>query len=115
MARLCYTGNRSPVAMEQSAQEVSVAHPGYVGAKTVTGGATERWVDMYSNHGGANDGDDDAPATVVDKRTNQPVIKYHGHKAKLTVHSVRPKMHREALATANRARRRRCRPRGRRQ
>ena len=42
-------------------------------------------VDVPSRHDGANDGDDDAPATVVDKRTNQPVIKYHGHKAKLTV------------------------------
>ena len=110
VARLCYAGDRSPVAIEQSAREVSAAHPEHVGAKIETGGATERWVDVYSNHGGANDGDDDAPATVVDKRTNQPVIKYHGHKAKLTGCSVMTKTHREAPATANRARQRRCRP-----
>ena len=114
MARLCYAGDRSPVAIEQSAREVSAAHPEHVGAKIETGGATERWVDVYSNHGGANDGDGDAPATAVDRRTNQPVIKYHGHKVKLTVRSVMTKTHREAPATANRARRRRYRPRGRR-
>ena len=114
MARLCYAGDRSPVAIEQSAREVLVAHPGYVGAKTMTGGATERWVDVYSNHGGANDGDDDALATAVDKRTNQPVIKYHGHKAKLMVCSTMTKTHREAPATASRARWRHSWPRGRR-
>ena len=114
MARLCYAGDRSPVAIEQSAQEVSAAHPEHVGAKIETGGATERWVDVYSNHGSANDGDSDALATIVDKRTNQPVIKYHGHKAKLTVRSVMTKTDRDAPAMANRARRRRSRPRGRR-
>jgi len=103
VARLCYAGDRSPVAVEQSAREVSTAHPEHVGAKIETGGATERWVDVYSNHGGANDGDGDAPATAVDKRTNQPMIRYHGHKAKLTICSAMIKMHREALATANRA------------
>ena len=110
MARLCYAGDWSPVAIEQSAREVLAAHPKHVGAKIETGGATERWVDVYSNHGGANDGDDDAPATVVDKRTNHLVIKYHGHNTKLTVRSVMTKTHREAPATANCARRRRCRP-----
>ena len=70
VARLCYAGDRSPVAIEPSAREVSAAHPEYVGAKTETRGATERWVNMYSNHGSADDGDDDAPATAVDKRTN---------------------------------------------
>ena len=114
MARLCYASDRSPVAIKQSARDVSAAHPEHVGAKIETRGAIERWVDVYSNHSGANDGDDDAPVTVVDKRTNKPVIKYHGHKVKLTVRSVMTKTHREAPATVNRARQRRCRPRGRR-
>ena len=54
VARSCYAGDRSPVVIEPSAQEVSAAHPEYVGAKTETGGATERWVDVPSRHGGAN-------------------------------------------------------------
>ena len=54
VAWLCYVGDRSPVAIEQGAREVSTAHPEYVGAKTETGGATERWVDVPSRHGGAD-------------------------------------------------------------
>jgi len=42
VARLCYAGDRSPVEIEPSAREVSAANPEYVGAKTETGGATER-------------------------------------------------------------------------
>ena len=41
---------------------------------------------VHSGHGGASNGDDGAPVTVVDKRSNQPVIEHHGNKAKLEVH-----------------------------
>ena len=103
VAWLCYAGDRSPIAIEQSAREVSAAHPEHVGAKIETGGATERWVDVYNNHDGANDGDDDAPTTAVDKRTNQPMIKHHGNKAKLKTCSARSGTHRRMLATMTRS------------
>ena len=54
VARLCYAGDRSPVAIEQGAREVSAAHPEYVGAKIETGGETERRVDVPSSHDGAD-------------------------------------------------------------
>ena len=54
VAWLCYAGDRSLVAIEQGAREVSAAHPEYVGAKTETGGATQRWVDVPSRHGRAD-------------------------------------------------------------
>ena len=113
-ARQCYAGESRPIEIKQKAREGSAAHHDHIGAKNETGEATVTRVDVYSNHGGANVGDGDASTTAVDKRTNQSVIKYHGHKAKLTVRSVMTKTHREAPATANRARRRRCWPRGRR-
>ena len=41
---------------------------------------------VHSGHGGAINGDDGASVTVVDKRSNQPIIKHHGNKAELEVH-----------------------------
>ena len=109
-----YAGETRPIEIKQSSWEGSVAHPERDGAKSETEGATERWVDVYSNHGGANDGDGDAPATAVEKRTNQPVIKYHGHKAKLTACSARTEAHHSTLATATRTPRGCCQSRRRR-
>ena len=57
MARLCYAGNKRPVAVKQRVQEASVAHPERVGAKSETGEATVTRVDVHSSHGRANFGD----------------------------------------------------------
>ena len=50
---------------------------------------------------------------AVDKRSNQPVIEHHGNKAKLMACQARAETDRGALTMAKRARRRCCRPRGR--
>ena len=41
---------------------------------------------VHSCHDGASFGDDGAPATVMDKMSNQPVIEHLGNKAELEVH-----------------------------
>ena len=48
-----YAGNRRPVAVKQRVQEASVAHPERVGVKDRAKGATKRWFDDQSKHGGA--------------------------------------------------------------
>ena len=78
-----YAGDRRPVEIKQSAWEGSAAHPERNGAKSEVGGSTEMLVD---GHSGASDGDGDEPVTVMDKRSNQPVIEHHRNKAKLEVH-----------------------------
>ena len=70
--------------------------------------------DEQSLHGGETDVDDGTPAAAVDEMTKEQVTKQYGIKAKLTVRSAMTKTHHEAPATTNRARWRRCRPRGRR-
>ena len=54
---------------------------------------------------------DGVPATAVIKMSNQLWIKYYSIKMKQNQPKPGTKMHRGALATANRARRRSCRPR----
>ena len=65
--------------------------------------------DVHSTHGGANNDDDDVPATAVDKMVNQPGTKHHGIMAKLKQGFARSEAHRRALATVRRTRRRCCR------
>ena len=72
-------------------------------------------VDVPSRHGGVEIVGGEALVVVVIKMRNQWVIEYHGIVAKLKQDSAGAETHRGALATAKRARRRRCRPRGRRQ
>jgi len=57
---------------------------------------------------------DGVPATTVVKMSNQLWIKYHSIEMKWNQPKPRTEMHRGALAATNRARRRSCRPRGRR-
>ena len=83
---LRYAGDVRSVAVKLSTWKGSVAHPECNGAKSEVGGSTEMLVDGHSDHGGARDGDDDFPMTVVDKRSNQPVTEHHKNKAKLEVH-----------------------------
>ena len=64
---------------------------------------------MYNTHGGTTVVDGGAPATVVVKTSNQQDIKHHGIKAKLEQPNTRTEVHRGALATATRSRRRRYR------
>ena len=74
----------------------------------------ERWVDVYSNHGGASLDDGDVPATAVDKTVNQPGTKHHGITKKLKQGFTRLEAHRRALAMTALPQRRCYRPRGRR-
>ena len=43
-------------------------------------------VDVHSDPDDASDGDGDFLVTVLDKTSNQPVIKHHGNKAELELH-----------------------------
>jgi len=70
-ARRRYAGDRSPVAIKQTAQEDSGAHPDHAGAKNGAEGATERWVDDHSSCGGASNVDGEVPVAVVDKLVKQ--------------------------------------------
>ena len=70
VAWLLYAGNTGPVAVKQTAQEGSAAHPELDGAKNGTGEATVKQVDVHSTHGGASHDDSDVSVTVMNKRTN---------------------------------------------
>ena len=70
-------------------------------------------VDGHHGHSGANNGDGGAPVAAVDKRLIQPSTQHHGNMAKLTACQARAETDCGALAMAKRARRRCCRPRGR--
>ena len=83
VARRRYAGETSAVAVKQTSREEPKAHHEHVEGDGRAGGTTDRRVDGRSDHGGAIDGDGDFPVTVVDKRSNQPVIEHHRNKAKL--------------------------------
>ena len=70
-ARRRYAGDRSLVAIKQTAQEDSGAHPNHARAKNGAEGAAGRWVDDHSNCGGASNIDDEVPVAVVDKLVKQ--------------------------------------------
>ena len=53
VAWLLYAGNTGPVAVKQTAQEGSAAHPELDGAKNGTEEAMVKQVDVHSTHGGA--------------------------------------------------------------
>ena len=109
----CYASDRRLVAVKQRVQEAPVAHPERVGAKSETEEATATRVDDHSDHSGASNDDGDALVATVDKRVKQPITQHHSNMAKLTACQARVETDRGALATAKRARRRCCRPRGR--
>ena len=110
VARLRYAGETRPVATKQMAQKDSGAHPDHAGVDDRAGGPTERWVDVYRNHGGASHDDGDVLATAVDKMVNQLGMKRHGITKKLKQGFTRSEAHRRALATTAQPRRRCCRP-----
>ena len=83
MTRRCYAGETSAVAVKQTAREEPEAHTEHVEGDGRAGGTTDRRVDGRSDHSGAIDGDGNFSVTVVDKRSNQPVIERHRNKAKL--------------------------------
>jgi len=60
---------------------------------------------VHSTHGGASDGDGHFPVTVMKKRTNQPVTKQYGIKAKLKQGFARAAANRRATTTVKRTRR----------
>ena len=72
-----------PVAVKQTAQEGSAAHPELDGAKNGTEEAMVKQVDVHSTHGGASHDDSDVSVTVMNKRTNQLGTKQYSIKAKL--------------------------------
>jgi len=113
MARPHDASDRRPVAIKLSAWKGLEAHPKHVRAGNKAGEATVKRFDVHSNHGGASNDDGDVPVAVVDKMIKQQGLKHHGIKAKLEQHRARTVTHRGALATVTRARRRFCRPRGR--
>ena len=112
-ARRHYASKTKPKSVKQKAWEGSAAHHEHVGAKSETGEATVKRGGVHSGHGGENNDDGGAQVTVMDKMSKQPVIEHHGIKAELAACQARAKTDRGALATAKRARRRCCRPRGR--
>ena len=111
--QLHYTSETSAVVVKQTAREEPEAHPEHVEGDGRAGGTTDRRVDGHSDHGGAIFDDGDAPVAAVDKTVKQPSTQHHGNMAKLTACQARAETDRGALATAKRARRRYCRPRGR--
>ena len=66
-----YTNDRSLIAIKQTAQEDSGAHPDHAGAKNGAKGAAERWVDDHSSCGGSSSVDGEVPVAVVDKLVKQ--------------------------------------------
>jgi len=112
-ARRCYADETRPVEIKQKAWEGSAAHHEHVGAKNETGEATVTRVDIDSGHGIADFIDGGVPATAVGKTSKQQVIEHHKNKTELMAYQAQAETDRGALATAKRARRRCCRPRGR--
>ena len=104
-ARRHYAGDRRLVECKQKTREGSVAHHEHVGAKSRAGGSTDTMVGVHSTHGGASDGDGNFPVTVMSKRTNQPVTKQYGIKAKLKQGFARAAANRRAKAMVKRTRR----------
>ena len=83
MARLCYAGNKRPVAVKQRVQEASVAHPERVEAKSETREATVMRVDVHGDHGEAKLAGGSVPVTTVGKMTKQQGSKHHGIETEL--------------------------------
>ena len=59
----------------------------------------ERWVDVYSNHGGASNVDGEVLVAAVDNLIKHQGTKHHGIMAKLNHGSARTETHRNALTT----------------
>ena len=83
MARRHYAGKTKPKLVKQKAWEGSAAHHEHVGAKNETGEAMVKRGDVHSGHGGENNDDGGAQATVMDKMSNQPVIEHHSIETEL--------------------------------
>jgi len=78
-ARRRYADETKPGTMKQTTREEPGAHPKHTRAENWTGRATEVRVDVHSGHGGENNDDGGAQATVMDKMSNQLVIEHHGN------------------------------------
>ena len=79
---LCYANETRTVAVKQSAQEESGAHPKHARAEIRTGGAAVKRVDGHSSHGDVGFVGGGVPVAAVDKRLNQQGTKHHGNMAK---------------------------------
>ena len=81
-ARQRYAGDVKPVELKQRIQEVPVAHPERVEARSKVGEATERRDDDHGDHGGAKIVGEGEPATAVIKMSKQQRIKHHSIETK---------------------------------
>ena len=71
VARLCYAGDRSSVAVKQRVQKGLASHHEHARAGIKAGAATAKRGGVHSGHGGENNDDGDEPVTVMDKLTKQ--------------------------------------------
>ena len=71
VARLCYVGDRSSVAVKQRVQKGLASHHEHARAGIKAGAATAKRGGVHSGHGGENNDDGGEPVTVMDKLTKQ--------------------------------------------
>ena len=71
VARLCYTGDRSSVAVKQRVQKGLASHHEHARAGIKAGVATAKRGGVHSGHGGENNDDGSEPVTMMDKSTKQ--------------------------------------------
>ena len=71
VARLCYVGDRSSVAVKQRVQKGLASHHEHAPAGIKAGAATAKRGGVHRGHGGENNDDGGEPETVMDKLTKQ--------------------------------------------
>ena len=71
VARLCYAGDSSSVAIKQRVQKGLESHHEHARAGSKAGAATAKRGGVHRGHGGENNDDGSEPVTVMDKSTKQ--------------------------------------------
>ena len=82
VARQRYIGDVKPVELKQRIQEIPVAHPERVEARSEVGEATERRDDDHGDHGGAKIVGEGKTVTTVIKTSKKHRIKHHSIETK---------------------------------